>query len=130
MTYYDGEDGITDTRFQPNATELLRDGKLIFGTTTGLLMIDPAQAKDTCIRTNGNSFRIQGFDKDLNADSLLKLSKISLPYSSNSLSFYFTTFNYNHEFLVKYKLEGLDKNWKIASENVAQYSYLAPACTP
>lgn len=126
MTYYDGEDGITDTRFQPNATEILRDGKLIFGTTTGLLMVDPNKLKLPTSAPMATISEFKVFDKELNVDSLLKLTKVSLPYTYNSLSFYFTSFNYNHEFAVKYQLEGLDKNWKIASENAAQYSYLAP----
>lgn len=126
ISYYDGDDGITDTRFQPNATAVLKDGSLVLGTTTGLLLIDPGKYKTPATATAPNISEFRVFDKNLSVDSLLQLGKISLPYSDNSLTINLSTVNYNHEFAIKYKLEGLDKNWQFSPDNSVKYSYLAP----
>ena len=66
-------------------------------------------------------------NKSLLVDSLLGLHKIELGYKSNSLVVEFSSLNYINAFLVKYKLEGIDDDWKIADKsNQAIYSYLKP----
>ncbi len=65
--------------------------------------------------------------KPLSVDSLMRLREIELSYKDNAVEIEFSTLMYGSPFLIKYKLDGLDKDWKIADKNnQAVYNYLPP----
>jgi signal transduction histidine kinase len=100
---------------------------MLFGTTNDFVILDPASIK---IHSAFPDIKITDFkvlNNPLNVDSLLRLKEIELEYNDNSLTIEFSPLLYNSGYLVKYKLDPLDKNWKTADKNYqAIYNYLPP----
>jgi ligand-binding sensor domain-containing protein len=121
------DDGIDNEHFTQSASYTLPDGRLLFGTTNNIIVFDPA-----AIHVNAQSPDIKVTDfkvmnKSLQPDSLKNLKEIELAYRDNSLVIEFSPFIYNGSCIIKYKLEGLDKDWRIAGKNNdAVYSFLPP----
>ena len=66
-------------------------------------------------------------NKSLSVDSLMHLKEIELGYQDNAVEIEFSPLVYSSPYLVKYKLDGLDKDWRIADKNYqAVYNYLPP----
>jgi ligand-binding sensor domain-containing protein len=118
-------DGLDNEHFTQSSSYTLPDGRILFGTTNNIVAFDPA-----AIHVNAKSPDIKVTDfkvmnKSLVLDSLKNLKEIELAYRENSLVIEFSPFLYNGAGLIKYKLEGLDKEWRIAGKNNdAVYSYL------
>ncbi|HEY1054601.1 MAG TPA: triple tyrosine motif-containing protein, partial [Emticicia sp.] len=64
-------------------------------------------------------------NKSLPVDSLLQLEEIELEHNQNSILIRFSTLLYNSAYMIKYKLQGIDKDWQTA-DNEAIYNYLPP----
>lgn len=120
------EDGVSNNHFQPNAVTMLHDGRIVFGNTTGLTVFDPKKVyiSGKAVPVYISGFKV--FDKRLRVDSLLKLKKITLPYTDNSITIDATTHTFTQTYGILYKLEGVDKEWKVASNRQILYNYLAP----
>lgn len=120
-------DGIASEHFMHAASRRLQDGRMVFGTTRKFVVFDPGAIR---FNTGRPDLKITGFkaeNKPLLVDSLLQLKLVELGYRNNSLSITFSTLNYSSAYAIKYKLEGIDKAWKIADKtNEAVYSYLPP----
>jgi len=66
-------------------------------------------------------------NRALSVDSLLKRDKIELAPEDNSLEIEFSGLSYSGTYSIRYKLDGLDKEWKRSDKfNQATYSYLPP----
>lgn len=120
------EDGITNDRCQVNAARLLRDGRVVFGTTTDLLVGDPKKISIYPRTTPVSIASFKVFNKLLPLDSLLQLQEINLPYTSNSITIELTTHTYTHRFGILYMLEGVDKEWQLTANKEINYNYLSP----
>jgi ligand-binding sensor domain-containing protein len=120
-------DGIASEHFMHVASRRLQDGRLLFGTSKQFIVFDPAAIR---FNTSPPDLKITGFkaeNKALLVDSLLHLKLVELGYRNNSLSITFSTLNFSSAYAIKYKLDGIDKAWKIADKtNEAVYSYLPP----
>lgn len=120
-------DGINNDHFTLSASLAMPDGRLIFGSTDHMIVFNPAAIE---IASGFPEIKITDFkvmNKSLPIDSLLQLKPIELDYKDNSLVIEFSPLNFSKANLVKYKLEGLDKDWKFADKNnEAIYSYLPP----
>lgn len=120
-------DGIDNDHFILAASAVLPDGRLLFGSTNQHILFNP---RDIRIPSSFPDIKITGFkvqNKPLLVDSLLQLNEIELDYKKNSLVIEFSPLLYNSAFLIKYKMEGLDKDWIIAEKNnEAVFSYLPP----
>jgi ligand-binding sensor domain-containing protein len=124
--YFGPEDGILNNHFQINASTILKDGRILLGTSSDLLVFDPAKVNPPKKAANVS---VSGFtlaDKELLVDSLLQLKKITLPYNNNSFSIDLTTFNFQNDFAIMYMLEGVDKKWLVADDNKITYTRLPP----
>jgi signal transduction histidine kinase len=103
------------------------DGRIIFGADNQMVMFDPSQVR---INESSPDVTITGFqlmNKDLQVDSLLQAKRIELSPIDNSIAIEFSGLRYNGTYLIRYKLENLDKDWIIADKtNQAIYSYLPP----
>jgi two-component sensor histidine kinase len=125
--HFDRGDGIANDLFIIAASYILPDGRIIFGADNQFVVFDPQQVK---INYPAPDVAITGFklmNESLLVDSLLKRDNIELSPEDNSIAVEFSGLNYNGTYIIKYKLEGLDKEWKRADQfNQAIYSYLPP----
>ncbi len=125
---YKSVDGITERGFQFQAALKLKDGRMVFGNTRGLVYFNPERVDETATPSDVTISGFRIFDKTFSVDSLLKKdNKISLKHSQNYISIQFASLGnimYNQP-VYYYKLEGIDKNWIRAENNQeAIYTYL------
>ncbi|HMK03987.1 MAG TPA: triple tyrosine motif-containing protein [Ferruginibacter sp.] len=124
--YFGPEDGILNNHFAINASTILNDGRILIGTSSDLLLFDPAKINPPKKAAHVNISGFKLADKELLVDSLLQLKKITLPYNNNSFTIDLTTFNYQNDFAIMYMLEGVDKKWLVADDNKITYTRLPP----
>jgi ligand-binding sensor domain-containing protein len=125
--HFDRIDGIANDYFVYGASYTLPDGKIIFGADNQLVYFDPLKVH---INDPAPSVSITGFrlmNRPLPLDSLLKRKSIELDAGDNSISIEFSGLSFNSAYIIRYKLEGLDKEWQKA-DNTSQavYSHLPP----
>lgn len=113
------------------------DGKLLFGTNYGLIVIDPEKIQEsetfspvvfTDLHVNGTQMNPEIEDSPLE-QSLAYSDKITLKYFQNSFLIDFSTFDYSESGHTKYMywLENYDKGWSAPSSlNFASFKYLNP----
>ncbi|MCX6319427.1 MAG: triple tyrosine motif-containing protein [Bacteroidetes bacterium] len=120
-------DGINSEHFCQISAYTLPDGRMLFGTTRQFIVFNPQTIK---FNESKPDLRVTMFkleNKALLVDSLLQLKELNLGYRSNSIVISFSTMTFTSAYAIKYKLEGLDKDWKFADKtNEAIYSYLPP----
>lgn len=131
FTEIDGIDNAQCNSGTPASTGTT-DGKLLFATEGGVVVVDPGN-----IKQNGSSPQV--IIEDVKVDGqFLELKKnqqnlqnITIPPGKKRFEFYYTAFNFaapkNVQF--KYKLEGFDEEWRdvsTTSERVAYYTNLSP----
>ncbi len=124
---FNKDDGIQNDNFGLAESYHIKDGRLIFGSTNHFIVFNPTRMNSSRIMPQVVLTDLEVMNKPLSVDSLLRLKEITLGYDENSLAVSFSTLTYTSPVLVKYQLEGLDKNWKVAEKsNEAIYSYLPP----
>jgi signal transduction histidine kinase/ligand-binding sensor domain-containing protein len=125
--HFDRIDGIGNDYFIVASSYALPDGRLVFGSDNQMVVFDPMKVK---INDPSPEIRITGFrlaNKPLLVDSLLSRNRIELGPNDNSIVIEFSGLQYNGTYIIRYKLEKLDKEWKTADlSNQAVYSYLPP----
>ena len=125
---FDRRDGIVNDRFVVAASYVLPDGKLLFGADNQFVSFDPEQVR---INHTSPDIKITGFklaNESLQMDPLLNRKRVELSPEDNSIAIEFSGLSYNNTYIIRYKLEGLEKDWKVADKNSqAIYSYLPPA---
>lgn len=115
----------------------LIDGRVIFGSSSGAVILDPLQIDRLTYRAplNFTRVRLLGQNYDNSAESrmhmytMLKDGKIEVAYNQNALEFDFESINfkYQHDIVYKYMLEGFDNEWsQPSSEQKAHYTNLPP----
>jgi ligand-binding sensor domain-containing protein len=125
--HFDRIDGIMNDHFVTAASYKLPSGRIIFGADNQLVIFDPLKvmlndpAPDVVI----TNFKLR--NQPLLVDSLIKLDQVVLGPEDNSLAIEFAGLGYGRTYVIKYMLEGLDKNWLPAdNSNQAVYSFLPP----
>lgn len=125
--HFDRVDGIANDRFVYAASYSRPDGTIIFGADNQIVLFDPEEVK---INNPSPDITITAFkvmNRDLLVDSLLQQSQINIPPQENSVVIEFSGLRYNGTYVIMYKLEGIDKDWKTAdANNQAIYTYLPP----
>lgn len=123
--HFDRLDGIANDHFIVSASYTLPDGRLLFGADNQYVVFDPMQVR---INEPAPDVTITGFrlmNEPLLIDSLLKRNKVQLTAKDNSIAIDFAGLSYNGTYIIKYKLDGLDKEWIRADNNSqAIYSFL------
>lgn len=134
-TYYPSSQ-TKGNMFTENAAISLNDGRIAFGTRQGILIINPntIQIREpkfplaiTNIHINGVSYN--EMSNSSIKGSLIGVSKIRLSHDQNSLTFFFSDFDYtaNKNTNYTYKLEGVDEEWsQLSTLNFASYKDLKP----
>jgi signal transduction histidine kinase len=124
---FDRTDGIGNDKFVVAASYVAPDGRMFFGADNQFVYFDPA---NVMINDVAPDVRITGLklaNESLQVDSLLKKGVMELEPGDNSITFEFSGLNYAAAYIIRYKLEGLDKDWKVADRSYqAVYSYLPP----
>ncbi|MBN2612719.1 MAG: response regulator [Bacteroidales bacterium] len=134
---FDRNSGLFSENFSENTCCITRDGKLLFGSTSGMLVIDPRQINKAryvppVVITNFQLFnRNVGFnDPDAPIrQSVETLDTIVLKYYQHSFSFEYAALSYfapdqnSYEFM----LENFDKDWNaVGNQRKATYTNVLP----
>jgi ligand-binding sensor domain-containing protein/signal transduction histidine kinase len=111
-------EGVDNFAFSHAASTVLKDGRIIFGNSRGIIAFHP----DTLLaHLNDDKFskvylsEIYLNDKQLAVDSVFKLNALKFGPGNASLKFCFTTNTYQNQPAIHYMIEGLDKEWKPTS---------------
>ena len=127
FVHFDRADGIANDLFIIGASYTLPNGKIVFGADNQFVVFDPMQVR---LNNPAPDVVITGFklmNKPLLVDSLMQGDRIELKPKDNAVTIDFSALNYEGAYLIKYKLEGLDKDWIKADKDYhAVYSYLPP----
>ena len=124
--------------YSDNSSCVSKDGRLLFGTNYGLLVINPERIGKgtipnsvvtfTNLQVNGISMRPRDIDSPLNS-AMMYTDEIKLKYFQNSFVIDFTTFDYSesNSYTYTYCLENYDKEWSKPSPlSFASYKSLPP----
>lgn len=124
---FNREDGIDNDRFYLSSSTKLRDGRLAFGSSDQFIVFDPLAIDLSATAPAAVITDFKVMNTALRVDSIMELTQTVLGYDDNSLQIEFSPLTYNNAVMMAYKLEGLDKEWRIADKtNMAIYSYLPP----
>lgn len=123
--------------FNQRAATFCSNGELMFGTKNGVISVNPrtvplkpssGKIMFTDIRIENSSiYEID--DRKLLKSSLNQINKLTLDYSRNTVSFYFTDIDYNcyEKRMFSWMLEGYDLQWNAPSQDLkAHYANLPP----
>ena len=110
-------DGVPGQTFTNGAAYKDEKGLLWFGNTKGLIYVDPKRVDEVRGKVRSIVFT------DILANGV-PFTSSSLKYNQNNLTFCFTDFAYGlpSALLYEYRLEGVDKDWKLlAAQNEVSY---------
>ncbi len=119
------EDGLSADHFNLNSCAKAYDGELFFGGINGVNSFYPENIKRLAREPQILMTDIKVMNRSINTDSASwNLQHITLPYTNNVLSFYFSVFSkydpgiYNYQ----YKMNGIDKEWvSVGNRGYARY---------
>jgi two-component sensor histidine kinase len=125
--HFDRIDGIVNDHFMINASTTLPDGRLVFGSSNQFVVFDPNKINMADSLPDVSITGLKVRQETLSVDSVTKLKRVELAPDENSVTIDFSALNYWSAFLIRYKLEGIDKDWIRADmSNQAIYPYLPP----
>jgi ligand-binding sensor domain-containing protein len=126
FTYYDRNDGMANDNFNYSSSTHLPDGRLVFGTTTDLVIFNPEQLNASGKPGNVTITEFRVKNRPLSVDSLLRLPKVELGPGQDFITIGFSGLSfYNNKWSYYYKMDGLDKEWKnINGIFQVNYNYL------
>ena len=115
--------------YSENSTAILPDGRLLFGTAYGLMILEPEHVSDSRHDHAGTPLitmvSINGDDRYLSTTDL----KLDLSHDQNSIELGFSNLDYAGIASTQYRyyLEGLEHGWRqLTSDNTARYNGLPP----
>jgi ligand-binding sensor domain-containing protein/two-component sensor histidine kinase len=124
---FDRIEGITNDHFINNASAILPNGRMVFGSSNHFIAFDPKKIiqSDSLPDVAISGFKI--LNKPVAVDSLLNLKRIELGPNQNAITIELSYLLYGCNSILKYKLEGIDKDWIHADvTNQAVYPFLPP----
>ena len=130
------KDGINGITMNPNAALKLDDGLMIFGSTDGLNIVNPAEVNFSRYKPNIVITDFQIFNKSIEPGNNSPLKKsisyteeIELSHNQDVFSFEFAALDYNSPQSIQYAymMEGFDKEWIYSgNRRLATYTNLNP----
>ena len=134
---FDKSNGLTTDVFNENTCAITRDGKLLFGSNEGLLIVHPEFIQNDEYMPNVVLTNFQLFNKDVdirNPNSPIQqdigtLDKIDLKHFQSSFSIDYAALSYYAPTKNKYAfmLENFDNQWnEVGNQNRATYTNLSP----
>jgi streptogramin lyase len=128
LSLYDATDGIHSYSFNVASSGILKDGRIIYGTTHDFIIFDPK--KVTAPELKAAKVYITGIDvmnRSLGMDSVMKLNRLDLQHYEHSLAIDLSTLTYQNSYKIYYKMEGLSDSWTLAPpNNQVLFTYLIP----
>lgn len=134
---FNKSNGLSSNEFSENTCLLTQRGKLIFGSSKGIEIVEPEKitSREYPLKVTFTNFQL--FNKDANVSALGSpltkaiafTDKINLKYNQSSFSFEFSALNYLDESKTQfaYFLENFDKSWNyVGTERKATYTNLKP----
>lgn len=134
---YTKDDGLLDNSFSYNSAYQDKNGKLYFGTISGLLSFYPEDIKEysfnppvyiTGLQVNGTDYMVNSAGSP-DFKSVLATKRVKLKHNQSSLSIDFVSpaFTSPNQIKYKYMMEGSDPDWVLISGNrKAYYTNLSP----
>jgi signal transduction histidine kinase/ligand-binding sensor domain-containing protein len=128
FTQFSPKDGLIQENFY-TATRL-QNGVLVFGNSHGFVHFQPRAVvnnSDPPIDVTITDFKL--FNTYLPPDSIMKLDKVRLPYTQNSITIEFAALSFlqRDKIVYYYKLEGLNREWTRTDRQLsANYTLLPP----
>lgn len=129
FTVYNRNDGMIDDYFNAGAKSTLSDGRLLLFTGRYMVAFRPEDLSQNAGAPPALLTDFKLLNISLPIDSLLKLSRLHIPYDKNSVTIEFSALSYAAQNKINYyyQMEGLDKDWITADETQkAIYNYLPP----
>lgn len=129
-------DGLQGAEFNFFHKMKFPDGRIAFGGTEGLTIINPEQIIDdtfqpqvylTKLKINNND--VEFGDSELLKEPLHALSSLELKYDQNFITFYFAALQFNNveKTQYRYRLNGLENEWNYAGAlGMANYTKIPP----
>jgi len=127
FSFYDRTDGIRNDKFKTAATYTMKDGRLLFGTTSDFVVFDPERVRSSTAPPDVSITGIKLANTNLCVDSIEKLPELKLRYDDKSISIDFASLSYlkKNKLRFYYMLEGVDKDWLLSDMTQrAVYTYL------
>lgn len=129
--------GISNSRFNPNAALFSSDGELYFGGTNGFIRFKAENITQNLLLPQtiitelyiNNELVLPGDESNLLTDVISKTERLQLDYAQNSIGFRFVTNNYIEPFenLFRYRMLGFSDEWiDIAQNERATFTNMPP----
>ena len=129
-------DDIHSNAYQENSAIKLSDGRLLFGTNNGMVVVNPYQASIARVQT---AVKPTITDVIIDGQSVYRMDDIegmpsswkclNLKNDQNSITISFSNFDYaeSGSSVYQYYLEGVDKGWNsVTNKNSVSYNALQP----
>ena len=129
-------DDIHSNAYQENSAIKLSDGRLLFGTNNGMVVVNPYQASIARVQT---AVKPTITDVIIDGQSVYRMDDIegmpsswkclNLKNNQNSITISFSNFDYaeSGSSVYQYYLEGVDKGWNsVTNKNSVSYNALQP----
>ncbi|MFO7526014.1 MAG: hybrid sensor histidine kinase/response regulator transcription factor, partial [Ignavibacteriaceae bacterium] len=136
FTNFSANDGLIGTMMNPESALKLKNGLMIFGSTKGLNIFDPAKIKLSDYKPSVVLTDFQIFNRSIiiSNDSPLRQSiahtkELTLEYNQDVFSFEFSALDFNSPQSIQYayRMEGFDENWiESGNRRYATYTNLDP----
>ena len=134
---YDQDNGLQSDRFSENTCFALLDGRLLYGSTSGILVIEPKNVVKSSyipsvVLTN---FQLFNKDVDIHADdapfhfAIEYLERIVLRHNQSSFSIEYAALSYfdPHKNAYQFQLKGFEEQWNdVGNLTRATYTNLSP----
>jgi signal transduction histidine kinase/DNA-binding response OmpR family regulator/ligand-binding sensor domain-containing protein len=129
-------DGLVGNQFRERACIQTSDGKVLFGSNSGLSIFDPEifsfettpqKIILSDLKIFNQSVKVNPGEEDaILSKSIFYTDNVELSHKNNSVSFDFTALEFfnNQNIKYKYKLEGFDRDWITTGTGTATYTNL------
>ncbi|WEK36882.1 MAG: two-component regulator propeller domain-containing protein [Candidatus Pseudobacter hemicellulosilyticus] len=129
FTLFGLRDGIIDAGFEENGSLKMDNGRMVFGNPHDFVYFDPATVYSSPSPLDVSITDFKLFNSYLPPDSIMKLDKVRLKYTQNSITIEFAALSFlqRDKTVYYYWMEGVDKDWIRADQGLfANYSLLPP----
>lgn len=122
-----------DREYSYGAALLMQDGKILFGTTTGAVMIDPSSVTGldytTKLRITGVS--CEGCDNERQfkecVHKMLATGKLTLSYDQSTFDLYYESINLRNQYDIAYQYQVGDGEWsQLTDQQYIRFTNLEP----
>ncbi len=113
FTLFTQKDGIIYGNFIYNASTRLANGQLVFGNAHNFVFFQPRQAASSAPPLDVTITDFKLFNTYLPPDSIMKLDRVELSHTDNSITIEFAALSFlqRDKIVYYYQLEGINKEW-------------------